>query len=176
MVYRWSLIVASKHTMELYWFVKTLNQSREKHERSYHINGKFHTKILHVLSSNHEISQNFNHNVRFILTRPVVQWTVKIDYLLFQQKLEVVPDLYYLACCNYDCWHAPLTKQQANVFKTWNPVKIWRSNWQPDWVFRVDIIADGDADSGVDESTQGAEQAAETMEPVKRPTTSRIPR
>jgi len=35
---------------------------------------------------------------------------------------------------------------------------------------------DGDADSGVDESTQGAEQAAETMEPVKRPTTSRIPR
>ena len=40
----------------------------------------------------------------------------------------------------------------------------------------MDIITDGDADSGVDESTQGAEQAAETMEPVKRPTTSRIPR
>lgn len=51
---------------------KHFNQEREKHEGSYHINGKFHTKILHVLRSNHEISQNFNHNVRLILTRPVV--------------------------------------------------------------------------------------------------------
>ena len=41
---------------------------------------------------------------------------------------------------------------------------------------RVMIIADGDADSGVDESTQAAEQAAETTESAKRPTTSRIPR
>lgn len=37
-------------------------------------------------------------------------------------------------------------------------------------------MSDGDADSGVDESTQAADQAAETTEPAKRPTTSRIPR
>jgi len=36
--------------------------------------------------------------------------------------------------------------------------------------------ADGDADSGVDESTQATEQTTEAAETGKRPTTSRIPR
>lgn len=36
--------------------------------------------------------------------------------------------------------------------------------------------ADGDADSGVDESTQATEQSTEAAETGKRPTTSRIPR
>lgn len=36
--------------------------------------------------------------------------------------------------------------------------------------------ADGDADSGVDESTQAKEQATESTESARRPTTSRIPR
>ena len=86
-------------------------------------------------------------------------------------------------------WFLDATVSQVIAFSLCQSVQ-WEQSNLPDWHLvyilpccppelpsnRVMIIADGDADSGVDESTQAAEQAADTTEPAKRPTTSRIPR
>ena len=65
-----------------------------------------------------------------------------------ESEREMLTDRRQEEGCSGDCYHQPFT---------------------------VIFFPDGDADSGVDESTQ-AEQTTDPSEPARRPTTSRIPR